>query len=86
MEMSKLDSSETKTKREFLHRMNKDGTTDSICPHCYITVGRSTWEADLDQAEMVHRCDPKRLRQFQPAHKPPFRVNWLPPKKLNRIA
>jgi hypothetical protein len=49
---------------EFPHRMNKDGTTDSICPRCFTTVGRSTWEADLDRMEAAHSCDPVRLASF----------------------
>ncbi len=49
---------------EFPHRMNKDGTIDSICPSCFSTVGRSTWEADLDRLEAAHVCDPARLASF----------------------
>ena len=43
---------------EFPHRMNKDGTIDSICPRCFVTLGRSTWEADLDRMEAAHLCQP----------------------------
>jgi len=46
---------------EFPHRMNKDGTIDSICPRCFATVGCSTWEADLDRLEAAHICEPARL-------------------------
>jgi len=49
---------------EFSHRMNKDGTTDSICPRCFVTIGRFTWEADLDRMEAAHSCDPVRLASF----------------------
>ena len=48
----------------FPHRMNKDGTTDSICPQCFTTIGCSTWEADLDRMEAAHLCDPARLASF----------------------
>lgn len=49
---------------EFPHRMNKNGTIDSICPLCFTTVGCSTWEADLDRIEAAHVCEPARLRLF----------------------
>jgi len=49
---------------EFPHRMNRDGTIDSICPRCFSTIGRSTWEADLDRMEAAHLCEPARLASF----------------------
>ena len=49
---------------EFPHRMNKDGTIDSVCPRCFATVGRSTWEAELDRMEAAHICDAARLASF----------------------
>ena len=76
----------SRSRLEFPHRANGNGTTSSICPHCYVTVATSTWEADLEHAEAAHRCDPKHLRQFQPTHKPPFRVTWDPSAALDRIA
>jgi hypothetical protein len=50
----------------YAHRMNEDGTLDSICPRCFVTIGTSTWEADLDRMESAHRCDPEQLRHFEP--------------------
>jgi hypothetical protein len=44
---------------EYLHWANWDGTTDSICPRCNITIGTSYWEADLDRMEAAHVCDPQ---------------------------
>jgi hypothetical protein len=49
---------------DFPHRMNKDGTIDSICPQCFVTIGCSTWEADLDRMEAAHICEPARLASF----------------------
>jgi len=49
---------------EFPHRMNEDGTIDSICPLCFVTIGCSTWEADLDRMEAAHICEPARLASF----------------------
>ena len=71
---------------EFPHRANGNGTTSSICPHCYVTVATSTWEADLERAETGHVCDPRYLRIFHPTHKPPFRDTWHFQAKLDRIA
>lgn len=42
----------------FVHRENREGTIDSICRACYVTVGTSAWEADLERAEKDHVCDP----------------------------
>lgn len=49
----------------FPHRANQDGTIDSICPRCYVTIGTSTLEADLASMESAHTCDPAILRHFQ---------------------
>ena len=73
---------------EFSHRMNKDGTTDSICPRCFITVGRSTWEAELDRMEAAHTCDPVRLASFTQHRRMPVvseRLSNLPdlPERTN---
>jgi len=39
----------------FVRRVNRDGSIDSICTHCYKTVGTGT-DSDLDQAESDHKC------------------------------
>jgi hypothetical protein len=38
------------------HRLNPDGTYDSICPTCFQTVARSRNEAELSAAEDDHVC------------------------------
>lgn len=43
----------------YTHRRNSDGTTDSVCRRCYVTVVTACREADLDCAEHNHHCDPK---------------------------
>jgi hypothetical protein len=50
------------------HRTNPDGTIDSICPHCYVTVGTSMWEIDLERLEAAHVCDQNRLDHFGMDH------------------
>jgi hypothetical protein len=42
----------------FVHRANRDGTTDSICKECFVTVCTSVWETELARAERAHVCDP----------------------------
>jgi hypothetical protein len=49
----------------FAHRLNEDGTTDSICKVCFVTVANATWEADLESAEREHKCEPWRLERLR---------------------
>jgi hypothetical protein len=63
---------------EFPHRMNKDGTIDSICPHCFVTIGCSTWEADLDRIEAAHLCEPSRLASFSGPGRKPVAAERIP--------
>jgi hypothetical protein len=67
---------------EFSHRMNKDGTTDSICPRCFTTIGRSTWEADLDRMEAAHACDPTRLASFSQHRRMPVASERFPELRI----
>jgi hypothetical protein len=39
------------------HRRNGDGTFDSICPKCFITVAHSDVEAELLAYDRVHVCE-----------------------------
>jgi hypothetical protein len=45
------------------HRLNSDGSFDSICPMCYATVGRSVAEAGLAEHDMAHVCDPSSIAE-----------------------
>ena len=49
---------------KFSHRVNDDGTIDSICPQCFKTVATATQESDLDPAESRHCCDPFLIEYF----------------------
>ena len=71
---------------EFRHRMNGNGSMDSICSRCYDTVATSMWEAELESAEEAHKCRRTGLRMFEMTHKPPFRETWIPPKKFEKTA
>jgi len=47
----------------FHHRHNRNGTHDSICSCCYMTVASATGESELHPFEDAHICDPVRLYQ-----------------------
>jgi hypothetical protein len=51
-------------KSKFAHRANSDGTFDSICRKCFLTVVSSKSEADLEGAEREHVCDPFQLAEL----------------------
>lgn len=42
---------------KFAHRKNRDGSFDSICLKCFITIDNGNEEEDLDVAEYIHVCD-----------------------------
>jgi hypothetical protein len=46
-------------KSEFHHRVNADGTVDSICLRCYLTAGSARDETALHALETAHRCPDK---------------------------
>jgi hypothetical protein len=41
----------------FTHRNNPDATCDSICRHCFRTVGHATSEQALVTEEVTHVCN-----------------------------
>jgi hypothetical protein len=49
----------------FVRRFNLNGTMDSICNHCFLTVATAASETDLDSAERCHECDPWRLESLR---------------------
>jgi hypothetical protein len=40
----------------FPHRLNKDGTYDSICLQCYATVANARTSAELEEYDVKHVC------------------------------
>jgi hypothetical protein len=48
----------TLLKPSFPHRHNSDGSHDSICTVCYVTVATSQNELELASHESVHVCQP----------------------------
>jgi len=55
---------------KFPHRHNRDGSYDSICSRCFVTVATSYNEAELLAHEQKHVCLESWL---QDAAKPPSR-------------
>jgi len=49
----------------FPHRINCDGTIDSICDQCFATVGTSSSELELASLEAVHACEPARIAYYK---------------------
>jgi len=59
-------------KAYFPHRRNKDGTMDSICLDCYLTIATAETEDQLEVAEDAHICAMK-LRKPQSNGLPDYR-------------
>jgi hypothetical protein len=38
------------------HSASADGRITSICTRCYLFIGCSTWEAELERMEAAHVC------------------------------
>jgi hypothetical protein len=53
----------------FPHRQNRDGSFDSICRRCLLTVANTRNEADLARYEQYHVCNPSFIiqREFDDA-------------------
>jgi hypothetical protein len=46
-------------KEKFHHRLNADGTIDSICLSCFLTAARADIGSDLQELLAAHQCDNK---------------------------
>ena len=49
----------------FPHRRNRDGSFDSICLKCLLTIANARIEADLAAHDEGHVCNPSILSQQQ---------------------
>jgi hypothetical protein len=47
----------TVTTPKFVHHQNLDGTIDSVCQECLLTVAKRYFEVDLERAEQDHLDD-----------------------------
>ncbi len=54
----------------FPHRRNTDGSFDSICLKCLLTIAHERNEGDLAKYERYHVCNPSVISQrvFDTAH------------------
>jgi len=50
---------------QFIHRLNEDGTIDSICRDCFVTVATEESESLLEREERKHKCDPWMIEQYR---------------------
>jgi hypothetical protein len=41
---------------DFAHRVNDNGTVDSICLYCFSTIASLPKEMDLEEKENAHSC------------------------------
>ncbi len=68
----------SKPRTLFAHRLNRNGSHDSICPQCFRTIGNRKMEAELSEDERKHHCESwalKARRQILVAN--PVPVNQL---------
>lgn len=50
---------------QFIHRLNEDGTIDSICRDCFVTVATGLSHSALKQGEQQHTCEPALLERYK---------------------
>jgi hypothetical protein len=68
--VGKTVATDTQIPDHYAHRRNYDGTLDSICKLCYLTVARAYRELDLTHLELRHVCQPiERRRATRIAHR-----------------
>ena len=58
----------TQQPMQFGHRLNRDGSFDSICPRCYRTVANRDTERELARDELKHVCDDWHLDAVVPSY------------------
>jgi len=49
---------------KFIHRINEDGSIDSICRDCFVTIATGRSRADLESQERLHACEPMLLDRY----------------------
>ncbi len=54
--------------QKFPHRKNTDGTYDSICLKCFLTIATVGREAELQLLETSHVCEPLNLYRVNHAN------------------
>lgn len=74
----------TQEPAKFAHRINPDGTADSICSRCFATVAAVKVETELLRHEQQHICDSVLVEHYsriKPHSAQPFAEDSLISKK-----
>jgi hypothetical protein len=50
---------------QFAHRLNEDGSIDTICRECFITVATAAAESVLVREERKHICEPASVERYK---------------------
>jgi hypothetical protein len=50
---------------QFVHRLNEDGTIDSICRNCFVTVATERSHSVIEREERRHICHPLLLERYK---------------------
>ena len=50
---------------KFIHRINEDGSIDSICRDCFVTIATARTQSDLQAQERQHSCEPMILERYE---------------------
>ncbi len=49
---------------KFIHRINEDGSIDSICRDCFVTIATGRTRNELEFQERQHACEPMILERY----------------------
>lgn len=49
----------------FLRHVNTNGTIDSVCRTCFVTVASASKELELEEPERTHVCDPQVVKHWK---------------------
>ena len=55
---------------KFIHRVNEDGTVDSICRDCFVTVATAHSSTALERDEEQHTCEASLLERYKKVRDP----------------
>ena len=50
---------------KFIHRINQDGSIDSICRDCFVTIASAHSRSELEPDERNHVCEPMLLERYK---------------------
>jgi hypothetical protein len=73
----------TLLKPGFPHRHNDNGTHDSICTGCFVTVATVLNEPELARFESAHICNPVRLNWFRQSAQGHYEARAAVPLQLH---